>query len=140
MQPHRAPQVLEDARKEVKRSLADATVQAALSKPRISRKETVECWRERPFELLRNGDWISGIFDRVVIVHGPGRIPLRATILDFKTDQVASEREAEQQADHYRPQLLNYRDAISQLSGLPNDRIKATILFSKLPLVLEVTL
>ncbi|MFM1558599.1 MAG: UvrD-helicase domain-containing protein [Roseibacillus sp.] len=140
VQRHRAPQVFEDARKEVKRSLADATVQAALSKPRISRKETVECWRERPFELLRNGDWISGIFDRVVIVHGPGRIPLRATILDFKTDRVASEREAEQQADHYRPQLLNYRDSISQLIGLPNDRIKATILFSKLPLVLEVTL
>lgn len=134
---HRAPHVFDAARKEVRRSLAHPDFKAALSKPPLKKKETIECWRERPFELLQNGDWVSGMFDRVHIVSGPGGIPLRAAILDFKTDQVENESDAEHRAEHYHSQLQNYRRAITQLLGLPDDRITAILLFTKLPLVLE---
>jgi len=126
--------VFEDARKEVKRSLTNPDLQAALNKPRIKRNETIECWRERPFELMRSGDWISGPFDRVVIVYGPGRIPLRATILEVKTDAAENESDTARRADHYGPQLANYRHSIPQLLGLPADRITTILLFTKLGL------
>ncbi|MDA1005833.1 MAG: PD-(D/E)XK nuclease family protein, partial [Verrucomicrobia bacterium] len=134
----RAPHLFDEARREVKKSLAHTEVVSALSRPKTSRKESIECWRERPFELLQDGEWISGCFDRVVIVSGPGPLPLRATILDFKTDQVANEAEAAVRAEHYRPQLRNYRACLAQLLGLARDRITAVALFTKLPLVIEL--
>lgn len=136
---HRAPHVFDAARKEVKRALADPAVKAVLTRPRRTRrKETLEVWQERPFELLRNGEWISGVIDRVVVTYGPGRLPLRAAILDFKTDQVETEREAHERAEHYRSQLQSYREALRQLIGLPLDRITAAALFTKLPLLVEL--
>ena len=41
-------------------------------------------------------------------------------------------------AGDYRAQLQNYREAITQLLGLPGDRIATTLLFTKLPLAIEL--
>lgn len=135
---HRAPHLFEAAREEVRRSLADPSFQTALSRPRFRKNETIECWRERHYELLRKGNWISGIFDRVHVSYGSDGMPLRATILDFKTDRMETESDAADAAEHYRPQLESYREAITQLLGLPTARITTLLLFTKLPLVMEL--
>ena len=55
-----------------------------------------------------------------------------------KTDAAENESDTARRADHYGPQLANYRHSIPQLLGLPADRITTILLFTKLPLVLEV--
>jgi ATP-dependent exoDNAse (exonuclease V) beta subunit len=65
-------------------------------------------------------------------------MPLRATILDFKTDRMETASDAADAAEHYRSQLESYREAITQLLGLPTARITTLLLFTKLPLVMEL--
>ena len=45
----------------------------------------VEVWRERAFEVVLDGAWVTGVFDRVVIERNQAGQPVRATVLDFKT-------------------------------------------------------
>jgi len=135
---HCAPHLFEAAREEVRRSLADPSFEAALSRPRLRKNETIECWRERHYELLREGNWISGIFDRVHVSYGSDGMALRATILDFKTDRLETASDAADATEHYRPQLESYREALTQLLGLPTARITTLLLFTRLPLVMEL--
>ena len=135
----RSPHTFEAARQEVERSLSTPAFQDALRKPLLGPGESVECWRERPYELLQDGDWVSGIFDRVHVVSGPGGVALRATILDFKTDRVENDSEANRAAERYRPQLETYRHALAQLLGLPASSISTTLLFTRIALPLELT-
>jgi ATP-dependent exoDNAse (exonuclease V) beta subunit len=72
-------------------------------------------WRERAFDVLLDGKWVSGIFDRVVIR------PTGAVLLEFKTDNAPPARVLER----HRPQLDLYRAALAQLLGL--DFVKAIL-------------
>ncbi|MCH2063024.1 MAG: UvrD-helicase domain-containing protein [Roseibacillus sp.] len=134
----RAPHLFEAAREEVRRSLADPSFQKVLNRPRLRKNETIECWRERHYELLQEGNWISGIFDRVHVTYGSDGMPLRATILDFKTDRMETRSDAADAAEHYQAQLRSYREAITRLLGLPPARITTLLLFTRLPLVMEI--
>jgi len=135
----RNPRAFEAARREVERSLASPSFREALDKPSLRPGESIACWRERPYELLRDGDWISGIFDRVHVISGPDGKPLRATILDFKTDRVENEMESNLTAERYRPQIETYRNALAQLLGLPASSINAILLFTRIALALELS-
>lgn len=105
---------------EVRRSLAEPEVRAALVKP----SPGAVCWREKRFEILLNGEWLSGTFDRVVIE------PDRATILDFKTDATETEEAFQARVEGYRPQLLTYRQVLSRMTGLPETKIRCRLLFT----------
>lgn len=113
--------------------LSDATCQAALSQPALSEGQTAELWREQSFEILLDGHWTSGIIDRVTIIRDPNGKALSAMILDFKTDQVGSEAEAQKAAKGYRRQMESYRSAVAALLGLPAEKVSTTLLFSALP-------
>ncbi|MDB6166931.1 MAG: UvrD/REP helicase [Lacunisphaera sp.] len=73
-----------------------------------------EAWRERPFELIDEGSWVSGVFDRVVIEYDEGHCVTHATVFDFKTDRDAASAQA-----LYSRQLNLYRRAVAKLTGLP---------------------
>ena len=78
----------------------------------------VELWRERPFEVFADGEWVSGRFDRVVFFEKGGE--MHAEIVDFKSS--AGE------PGKYDAQLAAYRRALELLSGIPPERISARIL------------
>ena len=50
-------------------------------------KPYVPCdvWRERSFDVMIQGSWVSGIFDRVVVERDETGGAVSAVIYDFKT-------------------------------------------------------
>ena len=86
----------------------------------------VALWRERAFEVMADGVWTSGRFDRVVFANG------RATIYDFKTNaRQRNESEADfaaRMAETYAGQMRAYRKALASLTGLSDANISTILL------------
>jgi ATP-dependent helicase/nuclease subunit A len=100
----------------------------ALARP----PDATDLWRECDFELLADGEWISGTFDRVVFRDGPeGR---SAEVYDFKTNR---RREGESDAafarrmcETYEGQMNGYRRALARLASLPELSVRCTLLLT----------
>ena len=94
----------------------------ALVKP----TDFVALWRERAFEVMADGVWTSGRFDRVVFAND------RATIYDFKTNaRQRNESEADfaaRMAETYAGQMRAYRKALASLTGLSDANISTILL------------
>lgn len=84
-----------------------------------------QAWRERPFDLIHEGSWISGVFDRVVVR------PDSVRLIDFKTDEAADEAALAEKVAGYRPQIVLYRQALVRLTGLKPEQIECTLLFTR---------
>lgn len=90
-------------------------------------------WREQAFEVVSGGRWISGRFDRVVLLRdAEGRL-VRALLIDFKTDRLTKKEELSEAASRHAAQCRLYREALSQLLGLPTTAIASHLLFTSLP-------
>ena len=83
---------------------------------------SVELLREQAFEAILGDKWLSGKIDRLHLERDDGGKPVRAHILDFKTDQTPN-------TQRHRPQMEDYRKAVSLLFGLPPAQIACTLLF-----------
>ncbi|MFK5923784.1 MAG: UvrD-helicase domain-containing protein [Verrucomicrobiota bacterium] len=92
----------------------------------------VELWREKAFELLLEGEWISGIFDRVVLRRdaASGTL-LSADIIDYKTSRVEEGEEIAAEAEVYRTQMTAYREALGKLTGLQEGAIRCLLVFTR---------
>lgn len=99
--------------------LAAPAAAAAFAKP----ASAAQVWRERPFDLIHEGSWISGVFDRVVV------LPDAVRLIDFKTDEVADDSALQEKVTGYRPQIELYRQALARLTGLPPVKIECALLF-----------
>jgi ATP-dependent exoDNAse (exonuclease V) beta subunit len=100
----------------------EPSVRRCLENPRIAacfRAETVTdaVWRERAFDVWLDGEWISGVFDRVVLRRD------RAVLLDFKTDAC----EPAALLERHGSQMRLYRRALARLVGWPEERIEACL-------------
>ncbi len=102
--------VSEDAAAILNSFLAGPTAQSLFKRP------THPCllWRERSFDVIVDGQWMSGVFDRVHIQLDDTGHPVSATIHDFKTDRTDA---AEIQSRH-AGQMSAYRRAAALLLGL----------------------
>ena len=85
-------------------------------------------WREKPY-VLRDGDQVAnGIMDRALILLDENDRPEQAVIYDYKTDKLDPERPAgEQLMERYALQVERYRQAMSVLTGLPEERISTRL-------------
>jgi hypothetical protein len=95
------------------------------------RRDRADVWRERAFEIVLDGAWVTGVFDRVVIAPdaGGGRT---VSVIDFKTDRVASEMELTDAMRRHAAQLNLYRRVAAVLAGVPSAAVGAEIVFSAL--------
>ena len=101
----------------------------ALAEPVLSNNtDQVELWKERRFAVHVDDRLISGVFDRVHVYWRQGT-PVRADLIDFKTDTVTIE-ELPRRIDHYRPQLDAYRAALCTMLGLTKEAVRARLLFT----------
>ena len=116
----------EEAVEHFKQAYRSPAFQAALAKP----EGHVTLWREKMFEAVIDDEWITGTFDRVVIVRNDEGAVVRAEILDFKTNDVTEENLSDV-CDHYRPQLTLYAKALSKLIGYPHEQIARSLLFTR---------
>ena len=104
---------------EVDRCLQNAEV-AALFEPIAG----ADVWRERPFELVIDDEFCSGVFDRV---HLGGN---SAVIIDFKTDRVDADTISEAIKRH-QPQLALYRRVLARLTEIPETAITCQLVFTR---------
>ncbi len=85
----------------------------------------VGLWRERAFELIHEGDWVTGVLDRVVIEYdGTGRAA-KATVYDFKTDT-----DEAAVLPRHAGQMNLYRQAVACLTGLDLGRVEACLVLT----------
>ncbi len=78
-------------------------------------------WREKAFDVVVDGQWISGVFDRVVIYRNEAGQARTAALYDFKTDERAI-------AENYSLQMSLYRKSLGSLIGLPEDKITSMLI------------
>jgi ATP-dependent helicase/nuclease subunit A len=78
-------------------------------------------WQEKAFDVLLDGQWISGVFDRVIIHRSDAGVASRAAIYDFKTDEGEI-------AEIYRGQMDLYRKSLGRLIDLPEEKIACSLI------------
>jgi ATP-dependent helicase/nuclease subunit A len=121
-----AEDVKEKVIEHFRRVLASIEVRKALTRPRGN----VTLWREKRFEVVLGERWITGIFDRVTIVRGPDGRPLRAVVLDFKSDEIAGGTRLADSAERHRSQMSLYGSVLSRMLRLDPSRIALWLLFT----------
>jgi ATP-dependent helicase/nuclease subunit A len=89
----------------------------------------VTLWREKRFEVVIGNRWVSGAFDRVVVLRDEKGKALGATVLDFKSDEVRDDAALKALATQYRPQMEAYRSALSRMLGLKPAKVALTLVF-----------
>ncbi|WP_438480112.1 UvrD-helicase domain-containing protein [Oleiharenicola lentus] len=95
------------------------------------RGANIQLWRERAFEVVLGGDWITGVVDRVLVeLDATGR-PVQAVVFDFKTDRVTKKGLPQAMARH-EAQLNVYRKVVGVLTGLPVNAVDAEVVFTQL--------
>ncbi len=120
--------ILDRAEAQFRHALEQPAIREALTKPDAPK---ADLWRERSFDVVLGDAWFSGTFDRVVIERDARGLPLRATILDYKSNDVRDEAAVREAAEHYRPQLDTYRRALSAMLGLPETQIRTRLIFTQ---------
>jgi ATP-dependent exoDNAse (exonuclease V) beta subunit len=90
-----------------------------------------EVWRERPFEIVLDGEWISGVVDRVVLERGVDGRARRATEYDFKTDRVEPGADLHAAAARHAAQCEIYRRAVATLAQLAPAAVGCEVVFTR---------
>ncbi len=92
----------------------------------------LEVGRERPILELHQGRLVRGIIDRLVMGLSADGEPLRAEILDYKTDRLSDkeplEAWLEKRGEHHAAQLRLYRDVICERWGVPPENVAMTLI------------
>jgi len=84
-------------------------------------------------EAVIGEQWITGVFDRVIVDCAESGEPLRAEVYDFKTDDDTAGA-----AERHAPQLALYRAAVAQLTGLPTENVRCFLVLTKTQELVEV--
>ncbi|MEM0897733.1 MAG: 3'-5' exonuclease, partial [Verrucomicrobiota bacterium] len=90
---------------QIQASLADAEIRNHFTRPSPNAK----VWRERRFEIILDGQWISGAFDRVVF---DGR---HITLTDFKTSEVPEDSGDNALIERHREQIETYCQVLDSM-------------------------
>lgn len=98
-----------------------------------TRVPEADLWRERAFEAVIDGVWITGVFDRVVVQRDGAGKAVRAAVYDFKTDETTDGA-----IERHGRQLELYRAAVAQLTGLPVNHVACFLVMTRARQCLEV--
>lgn len=117
---------------------ARAQAEACLAMPELAEvfarpvgAARAEVWRERAFEVVLDGAWITGVFDRVVIERDLSGRAKRVTVYDFKTDRRGGgEDTIRGVAERYRGQLELYGRVAARLTGLAVERVRVEVVLT----------
>ncbi|MCW1885680.1 UvrD-helicase domain-containing protein [Luteolibacter flavescens] len=95
---------------------AGAMVRELLADPGISRLfqrggRNVRLFREQAVEGIVDGKWLSGVVDRLHLIHDDDGKPAALELIDFKTDSV---EQPEQLVERHAGQMAAYREVLSK--------------------------
>lgn len=106
------------------RKAAKEAALRSLQNPKIAKyfapESGVEILNELPFTIARGGKILSGIIDKLALKRDEKGNAVSATVLDFKSGSEISVESA-------KPQLEAYKNAVSELYGLPPENVDAKI-------------
>ncbi len=108
-------------------ALSHEEVKKALARP----QGRADLWREKSFEIVLGDRWVTGTFDRVVIVRDEKNKVKYVEILDFKTNEITDEQHVRDTVEHYRPQMELYGRVLEKILGIGRDRIQLRLLFTR---------
>ncbi|MEI6051110.1 MAG: UvrD-helicase domain-containing protein [Opitutaceae bacterium] len=91
-----------------------------------------EVWCERAFEMVLDGAWVTGVFDRVVVERDESGAVTRAVIIDYKTDRVATDEEVAAAVERHAGQLNLYRRVVAVLARVPVGQVECCLVFTRL--------
>jgi ATP-dependent exoDNAse (exonuclease V) beta subunit len=114
----------EDPASEAAAHVRQAVASGALDRP----TQAHTAWREKKFETVLPTGWVTGIFDRVVLLEN------EAWIQDFKTNRSTGP----DIVDHYRPQMDLYRTVLADMLNLPPENIRCQLVFTRTGEVAEI--
>jgi ATP-dependent helicase/nuclease subunit A len=95
------------------------------------KRGAAELWRERAFEIVLDGVWITGVFDRVVVERGPSGRAEWVTVFDFKTDGIEDEQGLRDAVRRHAAQLNVYRRVAAVLAGVLVDAVSCDLVFTR---------
>jgi ATP-dependent helicase/nuclease subunit A len=110
---------------------AGACVQAPALHDVWVHQRRAEVWRERAFEIVLDGAWVSGVFDRVIVERDAGNRVEWVTVIDFKTDRVDDDRAVTEATRRHAAQLNVYRRVAAVLTGVPIDAVTCELVFTR---------
>jgi len=119
-------EIKQRATEQFRQAIASDEVRQVLSRP----EGDVSLWREKHFEIVLDDQWITGAFDRVTIVQDSDGKPWQATVLDFKSNEIADDTELANTAEYYRLQLLLYGKALSRMLQINPSQVTLQLLFT----------
>jgi len=122
--------VFEQAAEQFKSAVVHAAIARALARP----EGPCRLWREKNFEVVLEDHWVTGTFDRVVLVGEDGAWD-RAVITDYKTSRIDRPGDLERAQRTYAPQMKLYRKVLSALTGLDGANIELRLIFTRTGLV-----
>ncbi len=94
---------------------------------------TIEVWRERAFEVVLGEEWVTGIFDRVLVARDAAGRAVAATVFDFKTEPLTGAASGiERGLSRHAAQLRLYRRVVARLTGLGERDVGAEVVFTAL--------
>jgi ATP-dependent exoDNAse (exonuclease V) beta subunit len=85
--------------------------------------------------------WLTGIFDRVVVERDAANRPIKAWVIDFKTDRSRTgEDNYVSVIEKHAGQLNLYRQVVAVLTGLSVQVIRATLVLTASNEAMDVSL
>jgi ATP-dependent helicase/nuclease subunit A len=90
-----------------------------------------EVWRERAFEVVLDGVWVTGVFDRVVVERDLTGQAEWVTVFDFKTDRGTDEKGIVESGRRHAPQLNLYRRVAAILARVPIEVVTCELVFTQ---------
>lgn len=127
-------EVRDDVVKQFLRSLSTKEVRIALTRP----GGDCTLWREKGFEVVLDGEWMTGTFDRVTIERAEGGGISRVTVLDYKSSIVENDGDLARKARQFASQLQLYSKALSEILGVEESKIHRQLLFTRVGRVSEL--
>jgi ATP-dependent helicase/nuclease subunit A len=97
------------------------------AKPKSPR---AEAWRELAFEVVLDGIWVTGVFDRVVVAYDEDGQVTQARLYDFKTDRIIGS-DYGAAIERHIDQISLYRRVVTKLTGLPATAVVAEVVFTQ---------
>jgi ATP-dependent helicase/nuclease subunit A len=109
-------------------------VRACLASPAIRELFTRhdpgdEALRELPIEYVDQGEWWSGVIDRLVIRKNPDGSVRKGIVVDFKTDKVSS---LEELRARHEGQVDIYKRTLRSALNLAGDQVEVILLSTRL--------
>jgi ATP-dependent helicase/nuclease subunit A len=137
------PDKLPSALKASISSEAIAHVAHCLEQPDIRsiferRGASEEVWRETAFEVILDGEWVSGTFDRVNLLRDDEGRVCSVIVIDFKSGANFVGEDPDQLAIRYGHQVDLYRRSAALLTGVPVKDVEVCLVFTAQPRRVDV--